>query len=459
MPKRDQNLIFSGASPEEVAKDLQSLVDFQEEGLSLQNLEKLINARLLPHLMQYDHPGFHSMFNFFPEQGAELGAKIALAYNQGVTNWQVSPGGAVLEELCCKALCKLFGLSKEADATFMYSGTYANQEALYLALHWKAERCGFDFSQKGLNGFDDPTRLRVLASSDAHFSLKHAVRILGLGEEILVPVIVDKNRRLDVEYMKETVDQLGETKDIFFVVATAGTTSTGSVDPILSMAEVCQDLDVWLHVDGAYGLAYSLIPKLRHLFSGAERADSISWDPHKQFGVPIPSSLLFVKRKEDFSRMAIYSEYFNRRDDPRPNPGLKSPPSTRPFAALSLVASLRYQGMKKVIQRLSNPITAIRELAEKLEREADVEVAHQPDTGILCFRIIPEGFPEKELNRLQEHIYERTMSGGKCTVSITKLDEKTVLRVVALSPSVTSRALMETVSEARILAREYQRPL
>lgn len=455
MPKKNQRLIYSGAAPEKVAEDLQPLVDFQDKGLSLQALQELINDRLIPHLMQYDHPGFHSMFNFFLEEGAEMGAKIALAYNQGVTNWQVSPGGAALEELCCQALCRLFGMGPEADATFMYSGTYANQEALYLALHRKAEKCGFDLQQKGLNGFDDPTRLRVLASRDAHFSLKHAVRILGLGDESLVPLDVDTNRRLDVDRMKETVEQMRQTEDIFCVVATAGTTSTGSVDPVTPVAAICQDLDTWLHVDGAYGLAYSLIPELKNLFSGMEQGDSVSWDPHKQFGVPIPSSILFVRRNEDFNRMAIFSEYFNRKDDPRPNPGLKSPPSTRPFAALSLVTSLRYQGIKRVVRRLETPIMAIRELAEKLDNETDIEIAHQPDTGILCFRLVPEGFPEEELNRLQEHIYERVMSGGVRILSITKLDEKTVLRLVAVSPSVTSQAMMETVSEARALARDY----
>jgi L-2,4-diaminobutyrate decarboxylase len=456
MSKKNKNLIYSGASPEKVIDDLKPLVDFQDKGLPLQELQQLINYRLIPHLMQYDHPNFHSLFNFFLEEGAELGARIALDYNQGVTNWQVSPGGATLEELCCQALCRLFGMGAEADATFMYSGTYANQEALFLALHWKAEKCGFDFSQKGLNGFDDPARLRVLASRDAHFSLKHAVRILGLGDESLVSLDVDANRRLDVGRMKETVGQLRQTEDIFCVVATAGTTSTGSVDPVLPMAEICRDHDTWLHVDGAYGLAYSLVPELKNLYSGMELADSVSWDPHKQFGVPIPSSILFVRRKEDFNRMAIFSEYFNRKDDPRPNPGLKSPPSTRPFAALSLVTSLRHLGINNAVKRLEAPIKAIRELAENLKNEKDVEMAHQPDTGILCFRFVPEGFPEDELNDLQEYIYERIISGGERSISITKLDEKTVLRLVALLPSATSQALMETVSEARALIRDYK---
>ncbi len=155
--------------------------------------------------------------------------------------------------------------------------------------------------------------------------------------------------------------------------------------------------------------------------------------------------------------MAVYSEYFNRPDDPRPNPGLKSPPSTRPLTALALVTSIRYQGMKKVIQALEAPVMAIRELAQELDSATGIEIAHRPDTGILCFRMVPEGFTQDKLNRLQEHIFDRIMSGGKSTISITKLDDKTVLRLVAVTPRVTYQSLMEAVSEARALAQDYKR--
>jgi len=448
--------IYSGASPEQVAADLEPLLDFQDGGLSLDALTKLVKERLFPHLMRYDQPEFQSMFNAFPEEGAEFGAQIALTYNQGVTNWQVSPGGAMLEELCCQALCRTFGLAPTSDATFMYCGTYANQEALYLAIHRKAEKDGFDFAEKGLQGFADPTRLVVLTSCDAHFSVKHAIRMLGLGEQSLVPLAVDRNRRIDVERMEETLNALRQTKDVFCIVATAGTTSTGSVDPILAIAKLCQKSGAWLHVDGAYGLAYSLLPEWKPLFSGIELADSVCWDPHKQLGVPIPNSLLFVRRREDFERMALHSNYFNREGDVEPNPGLKSPPSTRPFSALSLVTSLRHQGMAQVRQRLHAPLTAIKTAAEYLQSQTDIELLHQPDTGILCFRITPEGFPEEQLDKLQQYVYDRIMTEGKRSISMTKLDHRTVLRLVAISPSVTSAALMETILNVRTLASEYQ---
>lgn len=455
MAKENNAAIYSGASAKKVEEDLQPLVDFKEQGLSLKEITELVKNRLVPHLMQYNRPEFQSMFNAFPEEGAELGAKIALEYNQGVTNWQVSPGGAMLEKLCCRALCSIFGFPPDSDATFMYCGTYANQEALYLALHKHAQKHGFNFAKKGLKGFDEPSRLKVLASCDAHFSLKHAVRMLGLGEENLVPLAVDKNRRIDISLMEKTVDNLKDSADIFCVVATAGTTSTGSVDPVLSIAKICSRLDAWLHVDGAYGLAYSLVPEYKSMFRGIELADSVSWDPHKQMGVPIPSSLLFVLRREDFNRMSLYSDYFNLEGTTEPNPGLKSPPSTRPMSALPLVTSLLYQGMANVTQRLRSPLKAVKATADYLKHDPDIELCLEPDTGILCFRVIPEGFPEDKLDHLQKYIHDKIMSEGKRSISLSKLDNKTILRLVAISPSVTNKALMETISNVKALAGEY----
>lgn len=448
--------IFSGASPEQVAEDLKPLVDFEEGGLSLPALRKMLEKQLLPHLMNYDLPTFQSMFNVLPEEGAKLGAVIALQHNQGVTNWQVSPGGAMLEELCCKALCRLFGLSPEADATFMYCGTYANQHAMFLALHRQAEIQGFDLNLKGLQGFNDPSRLVVLTSEDAHFSLKHAVRTLGIGEQGLISLKVDKKRRIDVNNLRQKLDELDGKKDIFCVVATAGTTSSGSVDPILPIAQTCQASDLWLHVDGAYGLAYCLVPEWEHLYAGKELADSVSWDPHKQLGVPIPNSVLFVKQREDFGRLVMFGDYFNPEGDPKPNPGLKSPPTTRPFSALPIVTSLRFQGLKKLVERLRAPVAAIKETAERIEDEPEVELSLTPDTGILCFRVIPEGFPKGSLDSLQEYIYDRIMNEGKRTISKTKLGKDTVLRLVAISPSLTADDLMETVGYARSLAEEFK---
>ena len=448
--------LFSGSSPQEVAAALAPLVDFQEEGLHIADLNLLIEERLLPHLMRYDLPSFQGLFNSNLEAGAALGAEVALQWNQGVTNWQVSPGGATLEELCCKALCRLFGLGPEAEATVLYSGTYANQQALYMALHDRAGREGFDFTQKGLAGFKDPGRLAVLVSEDAHFSLNHAVRFLGLGEEALIQVGVDENRRMDVAELQKTLGELRETRDVFCVVATAGTTSTGSVDPVKRIGEICRDHGAWLHVDGAYGLAYGLVPEKADLFLGLEQADTISWDPHKQMGVPIPTSILFARDRDLFKPMALFSHYWNRADAQGANPGLKSIPSTRPFSALPLVTSIRHQGLGGVVSRLRQPLVAIRGLYDELMKVPDTEVLHEPDTGVLCFRLVPGQMSAEELDRLQEHIYRTLLRKGKRIISVSRIGEKTALRAVAIIPEVTTSSLLNTVFEAQQIAGAFR---
>ena len=306
-----------------------------------------------------------------------------------------------------------------------------------------------------MKGFNESNKLAVAISCDAHFSIKHAVRMLGLGEDSLIILPVDNNRHIDIKQMVETLDRLKKEKDIFCIVATAGTTSTGAVDPIKEIVPYCKENDIWLHVDGAYGLAYSLVPEWKPLFAGIEDADSISWDPHKQMGIPIPNSLLFVRQWRDFARMAVHSSYFNREEDVEPNPGLKSPPSTRPLSALPLVTSLLYQGMEKVVQRLRGPLVAIRDIHNYMKEQKDIEACHQPDTGILCFRIVPEGFKEGKLDDLQQNIYKKILSEGKRSISMTQLDSKTVLRFLAISPAVDFDALMETVSVIRELAKEF----
>ena len=448
--------LYSGATPAQVAHDLASLVDFQMEGVETAVLQKMLTNQLIPHLMRYDSPQFQSMFNAFLSDEGMLGAQLALEYNQGITNWQVSPGGATLEELCTQALCRLFNLDKSADATFMYSGTYANEQAIYLALHRHAAKQGFDLAQQGIAGFKNPERLAIFISEDAHFSLRHAVRITGLGEACLIKVPVDQNRRLDISALNVIIEKTKQTRDIVCIVATSGTTSTGAIDPIREMAALCTTLDVWFHIDGAYGYAYKLVPEWAHFFEGDGLADSISWDPHKQLGAPIPSSVLFVRNWQDLGRISLYSAYFNREEDVEPNPGLKSPPSTRSMAALPLVTILRGQGLRRIIDELRVPLTAVKKLAVYLQDQPDIELCHQPDTGILCFRMTPATIPQPKWEALQRTLYDKVMASGKRSISITKLDGKTVLRVVSVSKQTAFSDYLDTIAALRKLVGDKQ---
>jgi L-2,4-diaminobutyrate decarboxylase len=445
--------VWSGATPEQIDHDLRELVEFRAEGMPLDDLAKLIEARLQPHLVRYDHPGFQAFFNTVPDEGGRLGTRVLTQYNPSVTNWFVSPGGAALEELSCRALCRLFGLGPDAEATFLHAGTYANQLALYLALCRHAQvRHGFNFAEKGLFGFPHPERLAVAVSEDAHFSARQAARMLGLGEERIITLAVDSQRRIDVAACRQTLQSLGDRREVFCVVATAGTTATGAIDPIASLVEICRDVAAWLHVDGAYGLAYRLVPEWSDRFAGIAQADSISWDPHKQLGVVIPSSLLFLRRREDFAPIALFTPYFYRPQEAHLHPGRKSPPSTRPLAALPLVASLRHLGLARLVAHLRTPLLAVKALAEHLAVQPDFELCHQPDLGVLCFRCTPEGYPPERLNQLQESIRRALSADGARLLSWARLGDREVLRVVSVAPTVTFETLRETIDEVRRVA-------
>jgi len=447
--------IYGSDDPAEVARALQPLLDFQSHGVALEGLSKLIDECLVPHFVNYGHPGFHSLYNFFLEAGADLGAQVALQYNQGVTNWQVSPGAVMLEEMCGRALCRLFKLADTADATFMYSGTYANQQAVYLALHRQAEQQGFDFAREGLIGFRDPGRLVLVASEAAHFSLRQTLRMLGLGEKSIRTVATDCNGRMDANALENTLLSLRNSHDVFCVVSTAGTSSIGAIDPIAPVADLCQNLQTWFHVDAAYGLVYSLLPEREALFDGVARADSITWDPHKQMGVPIPSSLLFLQNGADFRRMAIFSDYFNRPGESKPNPGLKSPPSTRPLSALPLVASIRHLGLENLQQRLRAPLETVRQAVAYINRQPDLELMLQPDLGIFCVRLVPQGFPEEHLDALQKFLYDKMLEEARRSVSFTRIRDRAALRFLILTPVQTVAEIVKTLDYLRALTAGF----
>ncbi|MCP4404908.1 MAG: hypothetical protein GY801_47355, partial [bacterium] len=186
-----------------------------------------------------------------------------------------------------------------------------------------------------------------------------------------------------------------------------------------------------------------------------EKVDSITWDPHKQLGIPIPNSVLFVNNKQDFTRITLFSHYFNRKTSNEPNPGIKSPPSTRPMSALPLITSLLHQGMDEVLEKLRTPLRNIKKLAEHLVTQGDFHCWHEPDTGVLCFQHQPDHVPENHRNDLQTFIYEAILREGKRSISVTQLGDAIVLRILVISPSIRYDDLLETISDIRSIGAGF----
>ncbi len=151
--------------------------------------------------------------------------------------------------------------------------------------------------------------------------------------------------------------------------------------------------------------------------------------------------------------MALHSDYLYREGETVPSPGLKSPPSTRPFSALPVVTSFLYQGLNRIYDRLRSPIQAIDSLHKSLEKDPDVELCNKPETGILCFRILDNRIAEEDMNQYLNSIYEEVNSEGEHSISYTKLGGKAVLRIVAITTT-TAETLMKTVEYVKDKARK-----
>ncbi|MCP4234754.1 MAG: hypothetical protein GY770_14425, partial [Aestuariibacter sp.] len=227
------------------------------------------------------------------------------------------------------------------------------------------------------------------------------------------------------------------------------------LDPVEPLLEAAQQSKAWLHLDGAYGFSFSLLAEYHTQFQGIDKVDSITWDPHKQLGIPIPNSVLFVNNKQDFARIALFSHYFNRKASSEPNPGIKSPPSTRPMSALPLVTSLLHQGMDQVREKLRAPLHNIGKLSTYLMAQDDFRCWHKPDTGVLCFQHQPSHVAEPQLDDLQTFIYQSILSEGKRSISVTQLGDAIVLRMLVMSPHIGYDDLMETITDIRATGTRF----
>ena len=179
-------------------------------------------------------------------------------------------------------------------------------------------------------------------------------------------------------------------------------------------------------------------------------------DQYKQFGVPIPSSLLFLKDGNNFRRMAIYSDYFNREDEQEPNPGLKSPPSTRPLSALPVVTAIRHQGLTGLKKRLRKPLETVSACVKYIRTQQDLELMLTPDLGIFCVRLVPPGLPEAKLNALQKYLYERVIIERERSVSMTHVNGKAALRFLILTPEQQVNEIINTFDYLRQLALQFE---
>jgi len=286
--------------------------------------------------------------------------------------------------------------------------------------------------ERGLAGRPEVPPMRVYASAHAHSSVDKAAMTLGLGHENVVHVDVDARFRMRPEHLAELV-AADRRRGLLPIacVATTGTTSTTSVDPVPAIADVCEREGLWLHVDGAYGGTAAIVPELRWIFDGVERADSLVVNPHKWLFTPIDCSAFYTRRPEVLKRaFALVPEYLvTGVPDEAVNYMDYGVQLGRRFRALKLWMVIRAFGVAGLQARIRHHVALAQEFAAWVEAEPGWEVMAPHPLSLVCFRYAPNATGEAERNALNERILAEVNATGRVYLSHTRLGDAYTLRL------------------------------
>jgi L-2,4-diaminobutyrate decarboxylase len=387
--------------------------------------------------IQLHHPSYmgHQVCPpFLDAAGADF---LISALNQSTAVWEMSPIGTVIEKEVVRWLADRAGYPATSEGTAVSGGSAANLTGLLAA---RAR-------------FDSILRPVIVTSTDAHYSIARAAAIMGIPSMDVLKVATDGEHRLDVGALEETLAAVEERGDaaVLAIVATAGSTATGSFDRLDEIALLRDRYRTWLHVDAAHGASLVLSDRLRHLVRGLDRADSFSWDPHKMMWMPLSLGTIMVRDgiwlRRAFEADAPY--LFNARAGE--NLGEMTLQCSKRADAIKLWLMLKSRGVAPFVAAMERVTDVTRHLYECVRDSDDFEPVHEPQLNIFCFR--RRGFDDDATAELRE----RLIRSGRAWITTTVLRGERVLRVTMMNPRTTERDVEAMLDALRNVAAGFSR--
>ncbi len=427
--------VLARVKPGEVAAALPEHPPAHGEPLEaiMADLDRII----VPGLTHWNHPGFMAYFGITGSPPGILGETIAAALNVNAMLWRTSPAATELEQVTMRWAAELLGL----PAGWFGQITDTASSSTLWALAAAREAAGLDIRTRGMAARDDLPPLRVYTSREAHSSVEKACIVLGFGQEGLVKIPTDDEYRMRPDALREAVAaDVAAGRRPIAAVPTVGTTSSTSIDPVAEVADVCAEHGMWLHVDAAYGGAAAVVPELRGVLAGCERADSLVVNPHKWLLTPIDCSLLYTARPDDMrAAFSVVPEYLRTSEEDVVNLMDYGVALGRRFRSLKLWMVLRAYGADGLAAIVSGHIDLARRLEAAVRAEPGWELLAPVPFSTVCFRRRPEGVDdEAELRALNEAILDRVNASGRALVSHTDLGGRYALRVAIGNAATTA---------------------
>ncbi|MFF0748951.1 pyridoxal phosphate-dependent decarboxylase family protein [Streptomyces sp. NPDC004267] len=418
---------FTGVTPAELAPVVDSVDLDRPLGDTAAALDELEDVYLRD-AVYFHHPRYLAHLNCPVVIPAVLGEAVLSAVNSSLDTWDQSAGATLIERRLIDWTAGRIGLGPLADGVFTSGGSQSNLQALLLA--------------REEAGTADLSKLRIFASECGHFSVEKSAGLLGLGRDAVVPVPVDRERRMQsVVLAAELAACRAEGLIPMAIVATAGTTDFGSIDPLPEIAALAEEYGAWMHVDAAYGCGLLVSPNRRHLLDGIERADSVTVDYHKSFFQPVSSSALLVRDGATLRHATYHADYLNPRRtlaEQIPNQVDKSLQTTRRFDALKLWLTLRVMGADGIGGLFDEVCDLARAGFELLAADPRYDVVVEPRLSTLVYRYVPEHVTSPaDIDRANLYARKALFASGEAVVAGTKVDGRQYLKFTLLNPETT----------------------
>ncbi|KAH7324990.1 pyridoxal phosphate-dependent transferase [Stachybotrys elegans] len=408
---------------------------------------------IFDHRMRVNHPRFMGFIPSPTSPIAWLGDCIASAFNALGASKLQSSGPVVIEKTLIEWLATKIGFPSTAGGICVSGGSMANLMSIILARD---------------RGVRRGQELRAVAylSDQTHYSVAKALRFLGFNKDQVRRLPADESFRLCPERLKKAIEDDREAGLVpFLVVATCGTTNTGAVDPLEAISEICQQQNIWMHVDGAYGASAALSASRAEAVSGLKYADSVSWDAHKWLFQTYSCGLLLVKDKSymvksfanegDYLRDGVAIE-----DEDIPNFWNYSMELTRPASrAMKLWFTLRVLGVDRIGRMLDHGFDLAGRAEEELRRLEDWEVTSAASMAVVTFRYAPPNLTETQRDELNTAISRSLIASNTAGILTTVVKGKVSLRICALSPHLSLDEMGGIVIETDRLAKELARSI
>jgi aromatic-L-amino-acid/L-tryptophan decarboxylase len=416
--------VLSDVRPGEIAARLPAQAPEEPEAFEriLEDFEKII----VPGITHWNHPRFFAYFATSSAPAAIAAEALSATLDVKAMLWRTSPAATELEQVTMKWLGRLIGVPESWTGIIYDTASIAGFTAVATA----REALDLGIRERGMSGRDLP-RLRVYITEHTHSHIEKAAIALGIGQENVVKVPCDASFRMLPEQLEACIaaDVAAGYKPAC-IVATVGTTSITSVDPVRQIAKVASRHGVWLHVDAAYAGMAAMVPEYAHLMDGVEAADSLVVNPHKWMFVPMDLSVLFVKDEAMVRRaFTLVPEYLTTTDGDVVNYMDYGLQLGRRFRALKLWFVLRHLGANGIRARLRGHIELAQILASWVSDDPDWEVLAPHPLSVVCFRYAPRDRDPATFDALNARLLDAVNATGELFISHTKVGGAYALRL------------------------------